>query len=218
MTLDDALNALTAHADAARAGDLETRFGNRSDGGTYLGVAPQDLENLARQWRQDVSFPERLDLARALWAEPVFEARLMAAKLLTQARIADDTAVWDQICTWISEADTWAELDALTGAGARRISVDLSRMGVVHDLAKSERALDRRAALGLSLPLAKLAHPTEDEVNAIDDVLYWLTYALQDPDKDVSRMADSWLKSLGKHDRKRAGMVRRVVQSRTKSD
>lgn len=214
ITPETVLETLRLSADPEKASALSSRAG-RSEA---LGVPPQVLENFAREWRQDVSFPERLDLARALWEQPVFEARLMAAKLLTQARIADDAAIWDQICVWISEADTWAELDALAGAGARRISVDLSRMAVVHELAKSERALDRRAALGLSLPLAKLAHPTEDEVNAIDDVLYWLTYALQDADKDVSRMADSWLKSLGKHDRKRAGMVRRVVQSRTKSD
>ncbi|MBW6418145.1 DNA alkylation repair protein [Celeribacter sp. PS-C1] len=214
ITAETAMETLHHSADPEKASAIIGRTGTSE----ALGVSPQTLEDLARSWRQDVGFPERLDLARALWTQPVFEARLMAAKLLTQARISDDAAVWDQICAWISEAETWAELDALASAGARRIAVDLSRMAMVHELAKSERALDRRAALGLSLPLAKLAHPTEDEVNAIDDVLYWLTYALQDPDKDVSRMADSWLKSLGKHDRKRASMVRRVVQSRTKSD
>lgn len=210
MMFDDALGALMTHADTARATELENRFG----AGSYLGVAPQAMEELARSWRQEIGTPERLALARALWADGPFEARIMAAKLLTQARIKDDAEIWDQICVWISEAANWAELDALAAAGARRIVTDLSRMETVHTLAKSERVLDRRAALGLSLPLAKLAHPSEAEVNAIDDVLYWLTHALEDSDKDVSRMADTWLKSLGKHDRKRASMVRRVVQSR----
>lgn len=214
ITAEMAMETLRLSADPDKASVLNSRSGT-SDA---LGVPPQTLEDLARTWRQDTPFPERLELARALWDQPVFEARLMAAKLLTQARIAEDAAIWDQICAWILEAESWAELDALAGAGARRIVTDLTRMGTVHDLAKSERALDRRAALGLSLPLAKLAHPTEEELGAIDNVLYWLTYALQDPDKDVSRMANSWLKSLGKHDRKRAGMVRRVVQSRTTSD
>ncbi|SFI56289.1 DNA alkylation repair protein [Celeribacter neptunius] len=214
MTFDEALSALTAHADATRAAELETRFG----AGAYLGVAPQELETLARDWRQAMDAPARLELARSLWPDGPHEARLMAAKLLTQARIKGDGEIWDQICSWIAEARNWAELDALAGAGARRIAAELSRMAVVHDLAKSNRALDRRAALGLSLPLAKLAHPDEAEKNAIDDVLYWLTYALEDADKDVSRMADSWLKSLGKHDRKRAAMVRRVVKSRGNPD
>jgi Predicted DNA alkylation repair enzyme len=214
MTLEKALEALKAAGDAARIHDLEGRFGPRC----FLGTSPEAMEDLGRSWRQSIEFPERLDLARALWATDIFEARLMAVKLLTQARIADDAAVWDQICAWISEAGNWAELDALAGAGARRVVTDLSRMETVHRLAKSERTLDRRAALGLSLPLAKLAHPDEDEKNAIDDVLFWLTHALQDADKDVSRMADTWLRSLGKHDRKRASMVRRVVQSRTNAD
>lgn len=210
----DCLNLLAKAADETRITALESRFGTKK----FLGVAPDALENLAREWRQDIGFPDRLELACELWASDVFEARLMAAKLLTQARIKDDAAIWDQICGWIAEADTWAEIDALAGAGARRIAVDLSRMATVHDLAKSERALDRRAALGLSLPLAKLPHPSEAEKNAIDDVLFWLTYALEDADKDVSRMADSWLKSLSKHDPKRAKMVRRVVQSHASKD
>ncbi|WP_460274592.1 DNA alkylation repair protein [Celeribacter sp. ULVN23_4] len=211
MSYSSYFSALTEASDSGRAAELETRFGPSN----YLGVPPQTLEDLARSWRQDVAFPDRLELARALWDNGTYEARLMAAKLLTQARIQDDAEIWEQICTWVSEAGNWAEIDALSAAGARRIVTDLSRMEKVHALAQSERVLDRRAALGLSLPLAKRAHPTEEELSAIDDVLFWLTYALQDADKDVSRMADSWLKSLGKHDRKRASMVRRVVQSRT---
>ncbi|WP_170109258.1 DNA alkylation repair protein [Celeribacter persicus] len=214
MNATEVMNRLKAAGAAERAADLETRFGT----GNYLGVPPQTLEDMARELRQEIAFPARLMVAQELWNSGVLEARLMAAKLLTQARIADDAAVWDQICAWISEAGNWAELDALANAGARRIVTDLSRMETVHRLAKSERTLDRRAALGLSLPLAKLAHPDEDEKNAIDDVLFWLTHALQDADKDVSRMADTWLRSLGKHDRKHASMVRRVVQSRTNAD
>lgn len=210
MTPQDVLAALSANGDATRAADLETRFG----AGTYLGVAPQTLEELARTWRQEVAFPERLDLARALWADATFEARLMAAKLLTQARIKDDAEVWEQITAWIGEASTWAEIDTLGAAGGRRLVTDLARLGVVFELAQSERGLDRRAALQLSLPLAKLSNPTDADIEAQDDFLPALTHLLQDADKDVSRTADAWLKALGKHDRKRAAMVRRVVASR----
>ncbi|WP_417259217.1 DNA alkylation repair protein [Celeribacter sp.] len=213
MTPQEALAALQSEGDATRAADLSTRFG----AGDYIGVAPARLEEIARTWRQDVAFPERLDLARALWESDIFDARVMAAKLLTQARIKDDAEIWDQICAWIAQARNWAEIDALGAAGGRRIIVDLSRMAMVHDLATSERALDRRAAMILSTPLAKLAHPSKDELNAIDDVLFWLTHALQDADKDVARTADTWVRALGKHDSKRAKMVRRVVEMR-KSD
>ncbi|WP_417241467.1 DNA alkylation repair protein [Celeribacter sp.] len=213
MTLHEALAALQSEGDATRAADLSSRFG----AGVYLGVAPARLDELARTWRQDIAFPERLDLARGLWAAEPHEARVMAAKLLTQARIKDDAAVWDQICAWISDARNWAEIDALGAAGGRRLVGDLSRMATVHALAASDRALDRRAAMILSTPLAKLAHPGKDELNAIDDVLFWLTHALQDTDKDVARTADTWVRALGKHDSKRAKMVRRVVEMR-KSD
>lgn len=211
---ENVLKTLRNTADAARAGKITTQFGEVDS----LGTAPQEIEDMARALRQDMSAPELLTLARDLWASDIHEARILAAKLLTQARIKDDAEIWDQITAWIAEARNWAELDALAAAGARRVVTDLSRMEAVHTLAGSERVLDRRAALGLSLPLAKLANPTEDEVHATDDVLFWLTHALEDTDKDVSRMADSWLKSLGKHDRKRASMVRRVVNSRKSDD
>ncbi|GAA3870911.1 DNA alkylation repair protein [Celeribacter arenosi] len=213
MTFDDALAALTALADPARAADLTTRFGPVDP----FGVAPAALEDLARTWRQEVAFPARLDLARALWSNGRHEARIMAAKLLTQARIAEDGAVWDQIVAWIADARNWAEVDALASAGGRRIMVDLARLQTVYELSTSERGLERRAALQLSHPLAKLANPSAQEVNALDDILPMLTSTLADPDTDVSRCADAWLRSLAKHDLKRARMIRRVVSAR-KSD
>ena len=213
MTPDAALDQLAALGAADRAADLTTRFGEVG----AMGVAPQALEDLGRDWRASVPFPDRLDLARALWADGRLEARLMAAKLLTQARIKEDADVWDHLTTWIAEARNWAEVDALASAGGRRLLADLSRLAMIPELGQSDRALDRRAALGLTLPLAKLANPSDAEVDALDDILPLLTATLNDPDKDVSRVADGWLRSLGKHDPKRARMIRRVMDAR-KSD
>jgi len=140
MTPEDAMRALNAAADPTRAADLAARFGE----GVYLGVAPTTLEETARDWRQAVAFPERLDLARGLWATGVFDAQLMAAKLLTQARIKDDAEIWAQICDWLELATTWPVIDALSAAGGRRIAADLSKMETVHALVQSERGLDRR--------------------------------------------------------------------------
>ena len=210
MSYDAYFAALNGAADAARRSELETRFG----AGEYLGVPPQMLEVLSRSWRQDMGFPERLTLARSLWDSGVFDAQIMAAKLLTQARIKEDAAVWDQICAWLKAAPTWAHVDALAAAGGRRISADLSRMDTVIEMTQSDAPLARRAALGLSLPLAKLAHPNAAEEAAIDAVLAWLPNAIEDTDKDVSRSADAWLKALSKHDKRRAKWVRVELEER----
>ncbi|AJE48169.1 DNA alkylation repair protein [Celeribacter indicus] len=209
MTLDDALRTLEGEGDAARVRDLESRFGTRR----FWGVAPDRLESLAREWRRSVPFPERLELARHLWTSGVFEGRLMAAKLLTQARIAEDGEVWTQICDWLSEASSWAELDALAAAGARRVGAELSRMEQVHALAASGRALDRRAAILLAAPLAKAEHPSEAETAAREAVTGWLPDLLDDPDKDVARPAERWLRTLAKHDPASAKAIRRAREA-----
>ena len=54
---------------------------------TYLGIPNPATNDLTSQWRKELSVQERIDLARELWDTDIFEARLAAAKLLTQARI-----------------------------------------------------------------------------------------------------------------------------------
>lgn len=207
MTPDEALATLKAAGERSRLPDLEARFGPRA----FYGVAPEKLETLARDWRQQVGFPERLELARSIWTADVFDARLMAAKLLTQARIAEDGEIWQQICDWLPQAASWAELDALANAGARRLAADLDRMDHVDALAASGRALDRRAALLLSAPLAKESHPSEAQTAALERALAWLPSLLKDADKDVARPADRWLRTLTKHAPKRAKEIRKAL-------
>ncbi|MCA0045249.1 DNA alkylation repair protein [Celeribacter litoreus] len=214
MEFETAMSALRAAGDAERAENLTEKFGS----GDYFGVPPQTLDTVARDWRAETDISVRLPLARALWESGNFDAKIVAAKLLTQARIKEDADIWSQILTWLSEENAWLVVDALASAGARRVSADLSRIETVLTLAQSERPLDRRAALLLTLPLAKITHQSVEEKSAIDDILPFLTHALEDADKDVSRTADNWLRALSKHDPKRAKMMRRVIQSRASND
>nr|WP_319250366.1 DNA alkylation repair protein [uncultured Celeribacter sp.] len=200
----EAMTILRAKADAKRAEQLQVRTGQDD----CLGVAPGDLETLARAWRQDTPFPDRLTLAQALWHMGTLEGRIMAAKLLTQARIKDDAAVWAQITQWLDSATGWAEVDALASAGSRRLMADLSRMEEVEARAMSEGPLARRAALGLTESLAKLPHPSPEEAAALDRACDWLPAFLEDGDKDVHRAAQSWLRALSKHHFKRTKMIR----------
>ncbi|MEN8831513.1 MAG: DNA alkylation repair protein [Pacificibacter sp.] len=215
MTPENALDALNAEADEARAAKQKSHFGASN---TYIGIAPGRLEEMARAWRKEVSFPERLELANALWMSGVFDARLMAAKLLTQARIKDDQDVWAHITDWLAQAGTWAEIDALCSAGQRRLAADNSRINKVYKLMRHEEPLQRRAALGLTEFLAKAPHPSEREVIAIDRICEWLPDAIADESKDVHRTAQSWLRSLSKHDYKRARAIYRGPQEDTEPD
>jgi len=80
MTLDEALAALKQHIEPGRAEGVAA-YHKRPR--IYLGVANPAINDLTKNWRQDLSVSERVALADALWQTDIYEARLAAAKLLT---------------------------------------------------------------------------------------------------------------------------------------
>lgn len=78
----------------------------------YLGVANPQINDLIKAWRAELSLTDRIALADALWQTDIFEARVAAAKLLTQARLRpDDEPAWQLIQSWVPDFDSWAIAD-----------------------------------------------------------------------------------------------------------
>ncbi|MEO0680975.1 MAG: DNA alkylation repair protein, partial [Pseudomonadota bacterium] len=81
-----ALAALREAGDAARAADMARYHKTARE---VLGVSNPQIDAFIRAWRaEDDAVAARCALAAGLWDSGVFEARIAAAKLLTQARIA----------------------------------------------------------------------------------------------------------------------------------
>ena len=150
MTADDAIAALKARGEPDRADQMAAYHKVERP---YLGVASPETDTLVRSWRQSLSLDERLTLARDLWNTDIFEARVAAAKLLTQARIrpADD-AVWELIQSWVPEFDSWAIADHACMAGQRRLIADPTRLDTVETWITNDHMWTRRAALVITLP------------------------------------------------------------------
>lgn len=108
MTPEAALAEIAAHADAERAAGAKAYHKSKR---VHLGVPNPVLNDLAKRWRQALDVPTRVTLARGLWDSDVFEGRLAAAKLLTQARLRPDDAAWTLICSWVPDFDGWAVAD-----------------------------------------------------------------------------------------------------------
>lgn len=53
----------------------------------YRGPQSREIDDLADRWRAERTLDDRLQLAADLWRTDIHEARIAAAKLLTQARI-----------------------------------------------------------------------------------------------------------------------------------
>ena len=198
MTLDDALAELRAQAEPGRA---EQMAAYHKVDRPYLGVANPNTDMLVREWRQAMDLETRLMLAHDLWQTNIFEARVAAAKLLTQARIKpSDANAWDLITSWVPDFDSWAIADHACMAGQRRLTADPTRLDLVETWITSDHMWSRRAALVITLPWTKQNHPTQDEALARDRILGWASTYVTDPDWFIQKAVAWWLRDLSKHD------------------
>jgi 3-methyladenine DNA glycosylase AlkD len=198
MTPEDALAALQALADPARAAEMAAYHNAPRP---YLGIAVPVIDDLAREWRAVITLDERLALARALWSSDIHEARVAAAKLLTQARIRpDDSAAWALIVSWVPTFDGWALADHASIAGQKRLAADPSRLDEVQTWTQSPHMWTRRAALVMTLPWTKQNHPKPADLAIRDRVLGWAAAYVSDPDWFIQKSVAWWLRELSRHD------------------
>ncbi len=170
----------------------------------YLGISNLQIDALYKAWRSNTDMTTRIAIAAYLWDSNIHEARIAAAKILTQARISPDTAVWDEILRWVPSFDGATLTDHACGAAARRLPVDLSRLDTVECWVSDTNVFVRRAALIATLPWAKMNHPSETDLIKSERVLGWIATYTVDKDPSLQRAVALWLRSLAKHAKPRA--------------
>ena len=198
MTPEAAIAALTETANPQKAEEMAAyhKVARR-----YLGVANPVIDDLAKGWRRDLSLEDRLSLAAGLWVSNIHEARIAAAKLLTQARIRpDDTGAWGLIVSWVPDFDAWAIADHASIAGQKRLVADPSRLDTVEGWTTSTHMWTRRAALVMTLPWARLRNPKPEETAVRERVLSWAAGYVTDPEWFIQKAVAWWLRDLSKKD------------------
>lgn len=166
----------------------------------YLGIPVPQIEDLVAEWRAGASVDERVALAAGLWDSGIHEAMVAAAKLLTQARIRPDEAVWDLVAGWAEGFQGWAVSDHASAAGARRLVADPARLDRVEGWVSHPNLWTRRAALVMTLPWTRLNHPAEADVAVRHRVLDWAAGLVADRDWFIQKAIGWWLRDLSKHD------------------
>lgn len=166
----------------------------------YLGVANPEIDGLALAWRAELSLEDRLALASALWQTNIHEARIAAAKLLTQARVRPDQAAWDLIRSWVPEFDAWAIADHVAIAGQKRLVAEPSRLDQVEAWIDSPHMWTRRAALVMTLPWTKQNFPKPQDLAIRSRVLGWCARLAPDRDWFIQKAIAWWVRDLSKHD------------------
>jgi 3-methyladenine DNA glycosylase AlkD len=173
----------------------------------YLGVANPDIDAAAKTWRAALTLDERLTLASDLWTSNIHEARVAAAKLLTQARIRpDDGAAWDLIQSWVPDFDAWAIADHVSIAGQKRLIWQPSRIDALEAWTTSEHMWTKRAALVMTLPWTKQNNPKPEDIAIRERVLGWAASYVTDPEWFIQKSVAWWLRDLSKHDPARVGV------------
>jgi len=199
--IEAALAQLEALADPARAADAATyhKVARR-----YLGVPVPQVQALVAEWREGATVETRVDLAAGLWDSNIHEARVAAAKLLTQARIGPDTAVWALISTWVPQFEAWAIADHACEPGNRRLQADPARLDEVEGWTTHPNKWTRRAALVMTLPWARMPNPKPAEIAARERILGWAAGYVAERDWFLQKAVAWWVCDLSKHDADRA--------------
>ncbi|WP_456388606.1 DNA alkylation repair protein [Profundibacter sp.] len=197
MTPQDAINALRNHAVEGKA--LQMAAYHKS-ARPFLGVANPMIDAEVKQWRGDLDIDGRIQLADGLWKSNIHEARIAATKLLTQARIRPDDAVWELIKSWVPDFDAWAIADHACTAGRKRLEADPDRIEEVELWTKSPHMWTRRAALVITLPWTKQNHPKAQDMEIRDRVLGWAAGYVDDKNWFIQKSISWWLRDLSKHD------------------
>lgn len=198
MTPEAALDQLRAGANAQKAAEMAAY--HKADR-AYLGLANPDIDAAVKDWRAAMDVPGRVALASALWGTDIHEARIAAAKLLTQARLRpDDEDAWQLIASWVPSFDAWAVADHASIAGQKRLVANPTRLDEVESWTTSDHLWTRRAALVMTLPWAKQNNPKPDELAARDRILGWAAGYVTDPEWFIQKAIAWWLRDLSKRD------------------
>lgn len=195
--LAEALAALEACGDAERAAGAAAyhKVARR-----YLGVPVPLIEDMVRLWRARCTVEERVALAAQLWDSDIHEAKVAAAKLLTQARLRPDQAAWELIVRWVPQFDGWAVADHACKAGEKRLVADPARLETVAQWVQSDHLWTRRAALVITLPWTKLNHPGPEDAAIRARVLDWAAEIALSRAWFLQKAVAWWLRDLSKHD------------------
>jgi len=197
MKLDHALAQLR---DLAEPGRAEQMAAYHKQVREVIGIPNPATNELTKSWRQTLSVEERVTLAAELWDTDIFEARIAASKLLTQARLRPDDEAWALIQSWVPSFDSWAIADHACTAGQKRLVADPSRIDQIEAWTTSDHMWTRRAALVITLPWTKQNFPKPAELETRDRVLGWAASYVDDQEWFIQKAIAWWLRDLSRHD------------------
>ena len=167
----------------------------------HWGVPLPEMDLAIRRTLGDLGQDEALRLSRRLWSEPVWDLKMVAARILARKSVAPNARVWAFVTRRMADLDGWAVADNLANVGSRCLIADPSRLDVVEAWVESPHLWTRRAALVFTLAWTKAGRDPER-------ILAWAARLSGDRQWFIQKAVGWWLRELAKSDPER---VRRFL-------
>lgn len=192
------LQALRARGEAKRA---EWEKAYQKSHWEHWGVALPGMDAAIRETLGDLTQKEALSLCLRLWREPVWDLKIVSARILARKSIEPDEKVWAFVAERLADLDGWAVADNLAMVGSRCLIADPRRLDAVEAWIEDPHLWTRRAALVFTLPWTK-------ENRDPERMLRWAARLAEDRQWFIQKAIGWWLRELSKRDPKR---VRRFL-------
>jgi 3-methyladenine DNA glycosylase AlkD len=193
------IQALRARADPKRA---EWEKAYQKSGAEHWGVPLPGMDAAIRETLGDLTQKEALELCRRLWREPVWDLKIVAARILARKAVEPDAKVWGFVIERLPDLDGWAIADNLADVGSRCLTHDPRRLDDVEAWVESPHLWTRRAALVFTLSWMK-------ENRDPERMLGWAARLAEDRQWFIQKAIGWQLRELSKRDPER---VRRFLK------
>ena len=156
------------------------------------------------KWRADATLDDRIALAAGLWDTDIHEARVAAAKLLTQARIRPDDAVWDW-CEPGCRSSTPGRWPIMPRGRSRAAWSPTRRASTRSKAGPPPQHVDPPRGAGRD-PALDQAEPPQTRRDSRPATGCWAGRRAWPEDRDwfIQKAVAWWLRDLSKHDPDRA--------------
>lgn len=185
--LTDALRALGTPARA----DTEKRY--QKSWWTHWGVPLPKMDVAIRSTLEDLPIEALVPLSERLWAEPVWDLKIVAARILARPSVPVSGASWAFVLERLPQLDGWAVADNLAAVGSRCLLADPHRLDEVDTWVDSPHLWTRRAALVFTLPWTRNDRDPER-------MLGWAVRLADDREWFIQKAIGWWLRELSKRD------------------
>jgi len=135
----------------------------------------------------------RLEIARELWSEEVYDLRIAAARLVARLPASLDAEIWRFVTERMGELDGWAVADNFSDAAGPRLIAVPARLDLVEPWVECPHLWTRRACLVFTLAWMRAGRSPER-------MLGWAARLVADREGFVQKAIGWWLRELGKRD------------------